>query len=391
MPVLLQDRRVLALLLAASLTILSNTLISPALPGIEASFPDQSDAGLLTRLLVTAPSLMVALCASFAGAMADRFGKRRQLLAGVALFALAGSSAMFLPSLPLILVSRLVLGVAVAMIMTAQTALIGDYFSGDLRVRFMGMQIAATNFGGFVFLALAGWIAGIEARLTFGIYAIALLYLPLMWMALTEPARHAHGMHAEGAGGESSWPLKLAAAVALAGLSFVTFYLLPTQAPYFLRTIGHPEPTATAILLATVPLAGGAVSLTYARVRGRFGRALTPALGFACMAAGYGLLATAHGFALALPAAVLIGISTGLVMPTFITIALDVSPPHRRGLAAGAITTSVYLGQFISPLISQPLIQAVGFAKTFALTAGVLALLGVTSWLSFRDRVRSGE
>lgn len=389
MPALFQDRRALALLLAASLTILSNTLISPALPGIEASFPDHPNAGLLTRLLVTTPSLMVAICAPFAGLLVDRFGRRRQLLAGVAVFALAGSAGLFLPSLEMLLASRVLLGVAVAMVMTAQTALIGDYFAGQERTRFMGAQIAATNFSGFLFLALAGWLAGIAPRLTFAIYAIALLYLPLMWSALTEPRHHPAHAHPAAGQGEPGWPLTLAAVVALAGLTFVTFYLMPTQAPYYLPTIGHPEPAATAILLATVTLAGGLTSLLFGRTRARLGRGGTPALGFGCMAAGFGLLALAHGMALAIVAAILVGISTGLVMPTFLGIALDAAPHHRRGLASGAVTTSIYLGQFLSPLISQPLIGALGYARTFALTGALLAVLAGFAWLAFHPSRRS--
>ena len=77
---LLRDGRTLALLLAASLTILSNTLISPALPGLRAFFAGQPHVQLLVPLLVTAPSIMVALLAPFAGLLADRFGRKRQLL-----------------------------------------------------------------------------------------------------------------------------------------------------------------------------------------------------------------------------------------------------------------------------------------------------------------------
>lgn len=383
---LLQDRRALALLLTASLTILSNTLISPALPGIEAAFPHQPNAELLTRLLVSAPSLLVAICAPFAGVLVDRFGRRRQLLLGVILFAFAGCAGLFMPSLPLILASRLVLGVAVAMIMTAQTALIGDYFATAVRGRFMGLQIAATNFGGFIFLSLAGWFAGISPRLPFAIYAVALLYLPLMWVALTDTDRRGTKAHASARAGETGWPFTLAAVVALAGLSFISFYLIPTQAPYYLSRIGHPEPAAAAILLASVTLAGGASSLAFGRIRPRLGRAGTPMLGYTIMAAGFGVLALAKGFSVAILGAVFVGIATGFIMPTFLAVALDVAPAHRRGLASGAVTTSIFLGQFLSPLISQPLIKSVGYASTFGLAAGLLAILGVVALFACREQ-----
>ena len=123
MPSIARDPRTYALLLAATLTVMSNATISPALPGIQEQFSSTPDAALLTRLLVTAPSLTVALLAPFAGLLADRLGRRTELLLGVALYALAGTAGFWLGNLHLILASRLLLGVAVALIMTSQTAL----------------------------------------------------------------------------------------------------------------------------------------------------------------------------------------------------------------------------------------------------------------------------
>lgn len=99
----------MALLLAATLMILSNVIISPALPGLQASFESSPNADLLVPLLVTAPSLFVAILAP-SPALADRVGRRRQLLAGTVLFALAGTASLWLPLLPAILTSRFVLG-----------------------------------------------------------------------------------------------------------------------------------------------------------------------------------------------------------------------------------------------------------------------------------------
>ena len=125
-----RDNRAVALLMAAMLTTMANATISPALPGLERLFAQDPDAAMLTRMLVTAPSLSVAIFAPLAGLAMDRTGRRRPLLIGIILFVTAGCAGLVLPSLSTILASRLLLGIAVALIMTAQTALVADYFSG---------------------------------------------------------------------------------------------------------------------------------------------------------------------------------------------------------------------------------------------------------------------
>ena len=124
-----KDSRAIELLLAATLTVLFNTLSSPALPGIEAHFAGPPYAESFTKILVTDTALLVAISTPFAGALADRFGRRCQLRGGAILCAIAGSAEMWLPLLSLILTSCLVLVLAMALIMRAQTGLIEDYFS----------------------------------------------------------------------------------------------------------------------------------------------------------------------------------------------------------------------------------------------------------------------
>ncbi len=391
MLVYLKDQRAIALLLAASLTILSNTLISPALPGIEARFAGQPYAELMTRMLVTAPALLVALAAPFAGMLVDRFGRRRQLLVGVVLFAIAGSAGLWLPSLTLILASRLVLGLAVALIMTAQSALIGDYFSPAARSGFMGAQVAATNFSGLVFLLLSGALAGYSPFAPFAIYAIALLYLPLFWVALPEPVREsAHQPDPALAGkGAPRWHATLGTIVVFAVISMTCFYLLPTQAPYFLARLGHPEPAMTGYFLAALTLSCGLASLGFGAALKRLGNAKTASLGFAVFAAGFCVLAVATSLPMVFAGALVIGSGIGFIMPIFLTIALSVAPAQRRGMAAGTVTTSVFLGQFLSPLFSQPVIDATGFAGVFGISAATLGVLCIASLFAFRDKHRS--
>ena len=379
MPSIGRDPRTYALLLAATLTVMSNATISPALPGIEEQFSATPDAALLTRLLVTAPSLTVALLAPFAGLLADRLGRRVQLLLGVALYALAGTAGFWLGDLHLILASRLVLGVAVALIMTSQTALIGDYFEADQRGRFTGYQIAATNFGGFVFIGLAGYIASISSTATapFMIYALAGIYLPIIWAFTDREAGNvANGRpRASDRWTPEPWKMSLAWVALLASATFALFYIIPTQLPYYLASRDFAAASASAQVIGVLTLAGGVSGFFFGKVRAMLGRATTPTIGYSAMAAGFALLAIAPSLLGMSGAGLLVGIGVGLVMPNFITLAFAVVPPHRRGVAGGIMTSAIFLGQFASPLISQPVLGMVGYPELLAGTASLLLAL----------------
>src|SRR5690606_9314544 len=70
----------LSLLLVGSLVVLSTAVIAPALPAIEAHFRNDPRANYLVPLLVTAPALVIAMAAPFAGYVLDRFGRHQVVL-----------------------------------------------------------------------------------------------------------------------------------------------------------------------------------------------------------------------------------------------------------------------------------------------------------------------
>jgi MFS family permease len=385
---LLSDPRAWGLMLAAMLTIMSNATITPALPGLQAMFGDDPNAELLTRLLITAPSLLVAVVAPFAGVMVDRLGRRGPLLTGLVVYAVAGTAGLYLGSLEAILASRLALGLGVAAIMTAQAALIGDYFGGPERGRLMGYQIAATNVGGLVFVLTAGVLAARDPRLPFAIYGLALLMLPILWRILPEPAGLAtgHGSAAAGDRGEPGWPLTVAIMAIAPGVTFIIFYAVPTQLPYHLAAIGLEDPRQAGEVMGAMMLMAAIMAILSGWIRPRLGRIGTPILGYTLLAAGFGLLSQGQTLSASMLAAALVGGGLGLTMPTFLTTALNAAPAHRRGVVSGAITSAIFLGQFLSPLVSQPLITHWGYANAFAIGAAGFVALAVLLVLTLRQQ-----
>ncbi len=395
-PQLWQEGAAISLLLAAALMVMGNATISPALPLLAAEFSDDPWAEWLSRFLVPAPSAAVVICAPFAGRLADRVGRRRLLLWGVALFAIAGCAGLVLPDLRWILASRLVLGIGMALIMTAQTALLGDLFDGARRANMQGLMITARNLGGLVCITSAGVLATWSVRLPFGIYALAFVFLWVMWHGLVEDTdckgkgTQAQSEAVSDTGAATGWRWVVAGIALLQGLTNLAFFVMPTQLPFFLNDLGIDAPIAAGLTLGAMTLAGAAIALRFGALSRWLGTARCFALGYGIMAVGYLGLSVATGFGVVVLGAICVGMGYSLVTPSFAGLMLKAAPMHWRGRASGVLTTAIFVGQLLSPLLSVPIIGGWGFSVLYSVLAvGVTALAAVWAMYGWRDAAKA--
>ncbi len=135
------------LLLTSTLTVMSGATIAPSLPAMQEYFADVENSALLVRLVLTIPALFIAIGGLFAGQLVDRIGRKPLLIASTLIYGLAGGSGLILNSLGTILIGRALLGLSVAGVMTGVTTLIADYYTGQKRANFMGLQAAFMGLG----------------------------------------------------------------------------------------------------------------------------------------------------------------------------------------------------------------------------------------------------
>ncbi|QFT56262.1 MFS transporter [Microbulbifer sp. THAF38] len=372
----------LTLLCLAALTIMSGATVAPSLPALEAHFVQHEDIALLSRLILSLPALMIALFAPLAGFVSDRYGRRRLLLLAVTVYALAGISALLQESLAGLLASRILLGIAVAGTMTSVTALVGDYFNPDQRRTYMSQQGAFISLGGVIFLVAGGLLADIHWRAPFVIYAAALLLIPAVIRYLPEPERNKIERSSDHSSDEQPDWMGFALLLAAALLNSLVFFLIPTQLPFLLKEIGVDAPSLAGIAIAASNLMGALASLVfYPLARNHLGKSGVFVLGFAVMACGMGLIAEADSFNAIMIATAIYGCGMGTLIPHIFASGLESATPNIRGRISGALAASVFIGQFLSPLISQPWIERFGLASSFSAASTVLLFLATLALL----------
>lgn len=367
------------LLFVSSLTVMAGATIAPSLPAMQEQFSETQNAELLVRLVLTIPALFILTCGPIAGVLIDRIGRKPVLLSSVILYGLAGGSGLVLSNLYAILAGRALLGVAVAGIMTTATALISDYYSGQDRSKVLGSQAGFMGFGGVVFLSFGGLLAGIDWRGPFVVYLFALVLAPLVLLVLYEPDRAGSSTQPETASGNQQqvpWGM-LSLVYALGFIGMLVFYTVPTQLPFYLGNLTGAGPTVTGLAIALSTLVGGIVSLYFSKVNARLGYVSIAVITFAFLGFGFGAIGLAGGYPLLLFGLALGGVGTGLLMPVVNTWISSGTPEAIKGRALGGVTTAIYLGQFLSPVVSQPVGGTLGFGTLYVLAGGLALTVAV--------------
>lgn len=240
-------------ILASSLAFVDGTVVNVALPALGASFQAGADD---LQWIVNAYLLPLSALLLLGGAAGDRFGRRRLMIGGVGLFAIASVACALAPTLPVLLAARAAQGIGAALLLPNSLATLGATFEGEARGRAIGIWAAAGAAAGAIGPVLGGWLID-----TVGWRATFLLNAPLaaaaIGLALFVMRDNARG------GAHLDW---LGGALATAALGALTWGL----------TIGSGTAGWTAVAIGLV-VAGLALAAAFLRVEGRLGdRAMTP-------------------------------------------------------------------------------------------------------------------
>jgi EmrB/QacA subfamily drug resistance transporter len=391
-------RRQILVVLCASLlvVVIDNTVLNTALPTLARAL----HAGTSTlQWIVDAYTVCFAALLVPAGALGDRFGRRRTLVAGLAVFAASSLAAAFAPGSGLLVADRVVMGVGAALVMPSTLSILTDVFPPAERPGAIGAWSAVVGVGvvlgptvGGLLLAHFFWGSVFVVNVPLSLLALAGVVLVVPESADSRPrpldlvgsVLAAAGLvtvvdaiiEAPGRGWTSPVTLALAAGGVVALASFVAWELRVDHPLLDLRVFASRSFSASAGAVTVIffslfgslfaftqylqlvhgysPLSAGVRALPFALAMGatspvstvlarRVGSRPVVTGGLLLMAAGLTALSTVSvgtTYPVLAAAVAVMGAGMGLVMAPASTTIMAVTPPGQAG-AGSAVNDTI--------------------------------------------------
>ena len=349
-------------------------------------FAKSGDGDMVAQMIVTVPSIGVIVGGPLSGWAMTRTGAKNFMLTALAIFGVAGSAGLYLDDAMALLVSRFVLGLATAGIVTAMITMISEHFTPEARARILGYQSASGALAGVGTIFLAGQIGqAFGWRAPFAIYLLSFVAMILGWAFLPATARKAHTAGKAVAVDVKQlvalWPIYL-----MIIPMFIAVYMPNIQVSFLLRDDGIVGPSIQSYVILTGAFTVGVSALCFGPIRRRFSGPQILLACFVFQGVGIAVMGLSHA---TVPIAIgcgILGIGTGISNPLISDVIVARTSPEMRSRAIGLSYTARYSGDFINPLIVHPLGLALGLHTAFVVVGG-LFLAGVAVAAVWRQAI----
>lgn len=363
---------------------ISMDLYLPALPALTREL---GTATSVAQVTVTACLVGLASGQLIAGALSDRFGRRRPLLIGVASFVVASVLCAISPTIGALIAARVIQGLAGGVGIVISQAAGRDSYEGGALIRFYGRLTVVGGLAAIIGPVLGGQLVrfmdwrGLFLTLA-GIGLVILLLCAAMFReTLPAERRVSGGLLRAGRDFRRLLSDRLfVGSVLITGFSFAAIFAYLAGATYILQGIYGLSPQGYSLAFAFN--SAGVVAFGYlgGRLAERWSRRGTLNIGLGMCAAGaLGLLATGL-FALPLPVVIgslflLASGGGGMAAPANTALALS-DYPELAGTASSVLGMARYaFGGVAAPLVGlggAATVLPLGLVTVVALVLAVL-------------------
>ena len=336
-----------------------------------------------------------------AGALAQRLGRRRLLIAGWVIALPVPLLVGIAPSWAWVVVANALLGINQGLTWSMTVVMKIDLVGPRRRGLALGLNEAAGYGGVAIAAAASGWLASTLAPrdvLVVASAVIAITALTLSVLFVRDTAGHValeQASHSDGvaprlpvAFADATWRRPALRSCSQAGLiNNLNDALAWGLVPLFLAAHGASVGEVGAVA-GIYPAVWGGGQIFTGHWSDRVGRKPLIVAGMLLQAAALATLALSGGsFGVAALAAALLGVGTALVYPTLIAAISDAVPPIARAPTVGVYRFWRDMGYAAGALIAGTVADALGFGGAIAVVAGMTAASGL--WVALD--LRGGE
>lgn len=358
--------------------------VSPMLDDMQSIFPHASE--LEVEMLESLPSLLIIPFMLLAGRWATRGNKLRLLVVGTTIFLVSGIWCMLATTLVELIAASALVGVGAGMIIPLSTGLVVDYFTGDRRVKQLGISSAVNNLTLVVATSAVGYLADVEWHLAFAVYllpAVTLMLIPALRRATPAPEPSTSAQNRQ-----TKLNVKVIIGLVLFYFAITYTSLIVTYNTSYVASLVGMRSSDAGIVISLFFLAIMAPGLMLNRIVAIFGR-MTNLWSLLAMSLGLLLMSLPHPTYVTLASgAILTGLGYGVMQPIIYDKAATNAPPHLATLALAIVMTTNYLAILVAPFMIDAIDRAFhATSHTFAylFNSIVVLILAIVTVFTYRE------
>ena len=392
-------RRLRLVLALAGLTAIGPLSIDFYLPSLPLIAEELRGTASGAQLTLTACLAGLAAGQLVMGPLSDRFGRRGPLVVGMTAYIAASLLCALSPSMWVLVVLRLLQGLAGAGGIVIARAVVRDLYEGNAAVRFFSLLMLVMGLAPILAPVIGGQLVGVVGwRGLFGVLAgagVVILVAVLAWVPESwPPERRAAGGVAQSLRsiGHLTRDRSLMGYAIAMGLAFAAMFAYIAGSPFVIQNVYGASPQAFSLIFGANALGQMLVAQVNRRLIGRFtawqllvaGHVLVGGGGIAVL--GVVVAGVPGLFALLVPLFVVVA-SLGLVMPNATALSLGGHPETAGAASALLGVLQLAIGAAVAPLVG------VGGAYTALPMAIVIAVVGVAALVvlvAMVGRLRAG-
>lgn len=352
----------LTILSISILIIMAANVVSPVLADISHHYRDVHFQ--LIKMIITLPALLIVPFSFLTGPLIKRFEKKYVVMFGITGFLIGGVGGGLVDNFYSMLMFRAILGACIGILSPLSISLIADFFCDAEKLTMMGYSSAANNLGaGFAAIA-AGYLAAYHWRYAFFLYTFAIFVLMLVFFLL--PKSSDWNKSEEPACLEAQVPKAGRNIIKWAGFTFlilIIFFSIPTHLDIFIFSENLGTSATTGILIGLLTGSSFLIGIIFQPLVVILKTRVAP-VAFVFFLIGFLILSISSSIYWIGGAIVYIGAAMGLLIPLIMDTITKEVPSENTIHALAIINFSLYLGQFISPLIPGFLVYFINIPYT---------------------------